>query len=153
MTSMKVILLQDITGKGRKGKVKEVAEGYARHFLLPRGLALLATPTAIKQAETLIRKESQRQAVELTKSQEIARQIEGKEVHFQARIGAGERLFGSITAADIAKELSQLTGSSIDKRKVGIDKPLRQTGSYEVSIKLAKDLEPRIRVVIERGEG
>jgi large subunit ribosomal protein L9 len=146
---MKVILLRDITGKGRKGEIREVAEGYARNFLLPCGLALLATPAVTKQAATLIRKESQRQDVEQTKLQKLAQEIEGTEVHFQARIGAGGRLFGSITAADIARELSQVAGSPVDKRKVVVDKALRQEGSYEVTIKLAKDLGPKIRVVIE----
>jgi len=146
---MKVILLRDITGKGRKGEIKDVAEGYARNFLLPRGLALLATPVVARQAETLIRKESQRQDMEETKLQKLAQQIEGREVHFQARIGAGGRLFGSITAADIARELSQVIGSPVDKRKVGIDKALRQEGSHEVTIRLAKDLVPKIKVVVE----
>lgn len=146
---MKVILLRDITGKGRKGEIKDVAEGYARNFLLPRGLALLATPAVARQAETLIRKESQRQDIEETKLQKLAQQIEGREVHFQARIGAGGRLFGSITAADIARELSQVIGSPVDKRKVEIDKALRQEGSHEVTIRLAKDLVPKIKVVVE----
>lgn len=146
---MKVILLEDIVGKGRKGEIREVAEGYARHFLLPRGLALLAAPAVAKQAETLIRKESQRQDVEQSKLAKLAQQIEGREVHFRAKIGAGGRLFGSITAADIARELSQVVGSPVDKRKVEIDKALRQEGSYDVTVKLAKDLAPEIKVVIE----
>jgi len=146
---MKVIFIRDITGKGRKGEIREVAEGYARNFLLPRGLALLATPAVIKQAETLIRKESQRQDVEQSELQKLAQEIEGREVHFQARIGAGGRLFGSITAADIARELSQAIGSPVDKRKVEIDKALRQEGSYEVTIRLGKGLVPKIKVVIE----
>jgi large subunit ribosomal protein L9 len=146
---MKVILLRDVTGKGSKGEIKDVAEGYARNFLLPRGLALLATPAVARQAETLIRKESQRQDIEETKLQKLAQQIEGREVHFQARIGAGGRLFGSITAADIARELSQVIGSPVDKRKVEIDKALRQEGSHEVTIRLAKDLVPKIKVVVE----
>jgi large subunit ribosomal protein L9 len=146
---MKVILLRDIIGKGRKGEIKDVAEGYARNFLLPRGLALLATPAVTRQAETLVRKEGQRQDIEETKLQKLAQQIEGREVHFQARIGAGGRLFGSITAADIARELSQVIGSPVDKRKVEIDKALRQEGSHEVTIRLAKDLVPKIKVVVE----
>jgi large subunit ribosomal protein L9 len=146
---MKVILLRDIAGKGRKGEIKEVAEGYGRNFLLPRGLALPATAGVTKQAETLIRKESQREDVEQSKLQKLAQEIEGTEVHFQARIGAGGRLFGSITATDIARELGQVIGSPIDKRKVGIDKALHHEGSYDVTIKLAKDLAPEIKVVIE----
>jgi large subunit ribosomal protein L9 len=83
---------------------------------------------------------------------ELAQQIEGREIRFKARMGAGERLFGSITAADVAEELSRAIGSVIDKRKIYIEKPFRQTGSYEVAIKLANDIKPKITVVIEEEE-
>jgi large subunit ribosomal protein L9 len=146
---MKVILLRDVTGEGRKGEIKEVADGYARNFLLPRGFALLATPAVVRQAESLVRRESQHQDIEETRLKKLAQQIEGREVHFHARIGAGGRLFGSITAADIAEELSRVIGSPVDKRRVEIDKALRQEGSHEVTIRLAKDLVPKIRVVVE----
>jgi large subunit ribosomal protein L9 len=146
---MKVILLRDVSGKGKAGEVKEVAKGYARNFLLPQGLALAATPTAIKQVESQLRKGGIKETLDQVKLAKLAEQIDGREIHFQAHVGADDRLFGSITAADIAEELSQVIGSSIDKRKIGIDKPLRQVGSHEVTIKLAKDLEPKITVVIE----
>ena len=146
---MKVILLKDVSGKGKAGEVKEVTKGYARNFLLPRGLALAATSTAMREAELRIQREKAWELTNQDKLAEIAKQIEGSEVHLQAHIGAGERLFGSITAADIAKELSRVTGFSIDKRKIDLDKPLRQAGNYEVAIKLAKDLEPKVKVVIE----
>jgi large subunit ribosomal protein L9 len=149
---MKVILLRDVSGKGKAGEVKEVAKGYARNFLLPQGLALAATPTAIKQVESQLRKGGIKETLDQVKLAKLAEQIDGREIHFQAHVGADDRLFGSITAADIAEELSQVIGSSIDKRKIGIDKPLRQVGSHEVTIKLAKDLEPRIAVVIESGK-
>jgi large subunit ribosomal protein L9 len=147
---MKVIFLKDISGKGKVGEVKIVADGYARNFLLPQGLALAATPAAMKETELGIQKEKAQETVEQTKLVELAKQIEGSEIHLQARIGAGERLFGSITAANIAQELSRAVGYSIDKRKIDMDKPLHQAGSYEVTIKLAKDLESRITVVIEQ---
>ena len=147
---MKVIFLKDISGKGKAGEVKEVTQGYARNFLLPQGLALAATPTTIKVAESRIQKEKAQGTIAQAALAEIAKQIEGSEVHLQAHIGAGDRLFGSITAADIAKELNRVTGFTIDKRKIDIDKPLRQAGSYEVAIKLAKDLEPKVKVVIEQ---
>jgi large subunit ribosomal protein L9 len=146
---MKVIFLRDVTGEGRKGEIREVSDGYGRNFLLPRGLALLATPAVMKQAENLMRREGQHQDIEETRLKRLAEQIEGKEVRFQARVGAGGRLFGSITATDIAKELSQVIGSPIDKRRVEIDKALRQEGSHEITIRLAKDIVPKIRVVVE----
>lgn len=152
---MKVIFLKDVSGKGKAGETKEVAKGYARNFLLPQGLALAATPTVVKQVESRLRRGGGQESLVQAKLAELAGLIEGREIHLQARIGAGDRLFGSVTAADIAEGLKeQLTADgcqlkAIDKRKIGIDKPLRQAGSHEVMVKLAKDLEPRITVVIE----
>jgi len=146
---MKVIFLEDVSGEAQAGEIKEVTKGYAKNFLLPRGLALVATPAALKQAESRLQKEKAQEGLDRAKLIELAGLIEGKEIHFEARIGADERLFGSITAADIAQELSQATGFSLDKRKIDLDKPLRQAGSHEVIVKLAKDLEPRVTVIIK----
>jgi large subunit ribosomal protein L9 len=149
MNFMKVVLLEDLPGKGKAGEIKEVSKGYARNFLLPRGLALLATPTIIKQVESRLEKEKLEEGIDRDKLVELAQQIEGREIRFEARMGAGERLFGSITAADVAEELSRAIGSPVDKKKIDIEKPLRKTGSYEVAVKLASDINPRIAVVIE----
>ena len=146
---MKVVLLEDLPGKGKAGEIKEVSKGYARNFLLPRGLALVATPTVIKQVESSLEKEKLEESIDRDKLVELAQQIEGKEIRFKARMGAGERLFGSITAADVAEELGQAIGSVIDKKKIDIGESLRKTGNYEVAVKLASDLNPQITVVIE----
>jgi large subunit ribosomal protein L9 len=149
---MKVVLLEDLPGKGKAGEIKEVSKGYARNFLLPRGLALVATLTVIKQVESRLEREKLEGSIDRDKLVELAQQIEGKEIHFRARMGAGERLFGSITAADVAEELSRATGSVIDKKKIDMEKPFHQTGSYKVAIKLASDIKPQITVVIEEEE-
>jgi large subunit ribosomal protein L9 len=149
---MKVVLLEDVPGKGKAGEIKEVSKGYAKNFLLPRSLALVATPTVIKQVESRLEREKFEESIDRDKLVELAGQIEGKEIRLKARIGAGERLFGSITAADVAEELSRATGSVIDKKKIDIEKPFRQTGSYEVAVKLASDIKPKITVVIEEEE-
>jgi len=146
---MKVVLLEDIPGKGKAGEIKEVSKGYAKNFLLPRGLALVATPTVMKQVESRLEREKLEESIDRDKLVELAQQIEGREIRLKARMGAGERLFGSITAADIAEELSRAIGSVIDKKKIDIEKPFHQTGSYEVAIKLASDIKPQITVVIE----
>jgi large subunit ribosomal protein L9 len=146
---MKVVLLEDLPGRGKAGEIKEVSNGYARNFLLPRGLALLATPSIIKQVESRLEQEKLEESIDRDKLVELAQQIEGKEIHFQARMGTGERLFGSITAADVAEKLSQAIGSVIDKKKIDIEKPLRKTGSHQLTVKLASDLIPQITVVIE----
>jgi large subunit ribosomal protein L9 len=149
---MKVVLLEDITGKGKAGEIKEVSKGYAKNFLLPRGLALLATPTVTKQVESRLEKTKLEESIDRERLVELAQQIEGKEIRFKARIGAGERLFGSITAADLAEELSRTIGSVVDKRKIDIEKALRQAGTYEIAVKLASDIKPKIAVIIEEEE-
>jgi large subunit ribosomal protein L9 len=145
-------LLEDIPGKGKAGEIKEVSKGYAKNFLLPRGLALVATPTVIKQVESKLEREKLEEGIDRDKLVELAQQIEGREIRLKARRGAGERLFGSITAADIAEELSRTIGSVIDKKKIDIEKPFRQTGNYEAAVKLASDIKPKITVVIEEEE-
>ena len=149
---MKIVLLEDVPGRGKAGEIKEVSKGYAKNFLLPRGLALVATSTVIKQVESRLEREKLEESVDRDKLVELAQQIEGKEIRLKARMGAGERLFGSITAANVAEELSRAIGSVIDKRKIDIEKPFRQTGSYEVAVKLASDIKPKITVVIEEEE-
>ncbi|MCD6391106.1 MAG: 50S ribosomal protein L9 [Dehalococcoidia bacterium] len=149
---MKVVLLEDIPGKGRAGDIREVNKGYAKNFLLPRGLAMLATPTVVKQVEARLERKKLEESVDRDKLVELAQQIEGREIHLKARSGAGERLFGSITAADIAEELSRTIGSVIDKKKIDIEKPLHQAGSYELGVRLAGDIKPQITVVIEGEE-
>ena len=146
---MRVVLLEDLPGKGRAGDIKEVNKGYAKNFLLPRGLAMVATPTVIKQGEARLEREKLEGSVDRDKLVELAQQIEGREINLKARMGVGERLFGSITAADVAEELSRAIGSVIDKKKIDMDKPLHQAGSYEIGVRLAGDLKPQITVVIE----
>jgi large subunit ribosomal protein L9 len=141
--------LEDLPGRGKAGEIKEVSQGYARNFLLPRGLALLATPTVIKQVESRLEREKLEESIDRDKLIELAQQIEGKEIRFQARMGIEERLFGSITAADVAEKLSQAIGSVIDKKKIDLEKSLRKTGSHPLTVKLASDLNPQITVVIE----
>jgi len=146
---MKVVLLENLPGRGKAGEIKEVSKGYAKNFLLPRGLALVATPTVIKQVESRLEREKLEESMDHEKLVELAQQIEGREIRLKARMGTGERLFGSITAADVAEELSRVTGSVIDKKKIDLEKPFRQIGSYEIAVKLAGDIKPKITVVIE----
>ena len=149
---MKIVLLEDVAGTGKAGEIKEVSKGYAKNFLLPRKLALMATPAVTKQVESRLEKEKLEESIDREKLVELAQQIEGKEIRLKARLGAGERLFGSITAADVAEELSRTIGSVIDKKKIDIEKAFRQTGSYEVAVKLASDIKPKITVIIEEEE-
>ena len=141
---MKVIFLEDVPNVARAGEVKQVADGYGRNFLIPKKLALLATPSAISSIDAQRRTRTQDQ----TQIEALAEQLEGKEVILKARAGVKDRLYGSITSANIAAELESTTGLAIDKRKIDLAEPIRQLGSYEVAIKLAKDIAPKIKVII-----
>jgi len=143
---MKVIFLQDVPGVARTGQIKEVAKGYARNFLIPHKLAVLATPAAAKELETQLKIRVRLYEQLEADMVEQAKQLEGKEIEIKAKAGAKDRLYGSITAADIAAELQNTTGLAIDKRRIELDKPIHQLGSYEVVIRLGKDITPKIRV-------
>jgi len=145
---MKVIFLQDVPNVAQVGEIKEVADGYGRNFLIPKQLAMLAKPSATSTVEAqqrLMERRQQRTEVEMA---ELANQIEGKEIIIEAKAGSKDRLFGSITTTDIAAELQKITGQVIDKRKIELSEPIRHLGNYEVTIKLAKNIAPKIRVSV-----
>jgi len=142
---MKVIFLQDVPNVAQAGQVKEVADGYARNYLIPRKLAALAQPQAVSQIETRAKKMEVRLTTEM---KDLASHIEGKEVSLKAKAGAKDKLYGSITSADIAAELQNVTGLEIDKRKIELAEPIRQLGSYEIALKLGKDITPKIKVTV-----
>jgi len=145
---MRVVFLQDVPRVAKAGEIKEVANGYARNFLIPRKLALLARHQALSQIEIAGRTKAQ----ENTEIMALAQRIEGREITLKAKAGAKGRLYGSITSADIASELSASTGLVIDKRKIELEEPIHQLGSYEVTIRLAKDILPKIRVTVTEEE-
>ncbi len=145
---MKVVFLEDVPNVARAGEIKEVANGYGRNFLIPRKLALLARPEAIKTAGTQLELKARSQVQTEAELLEVANQLNGREIFLEARTGGKDRLYGSITTADIATELESTTGLVVDKRKIELDESIRQIGSYEVTIRLAKDIEPQIIVTV-----
>jgi len=147
---MRVIFLEDVPNVARAGDIKEVASGYGRNYLIPQKLARLATSPAINLPE-IQRKLATRNQSEETLVK-LANQLEGREVTLKARVGAKDRLYGSITSADIAAELQESAGVAIDKRKIELAEPIRQVGSYEVVIRLAKDIVPTIKVTVTAEE-
>jgi large subunit ribosomal protein L9 len=148
---MKVIFLQDVPNVAKASEIKEVANGYARNLLLPRKLAVLAKSSAASILEAQ-QKALERQHTRMqSEMSELASQIDGKEVVLKARAGAQERLFGSITSADIAAELQNI-GLTVDKKKIELEEPIRQLGNYEVTIRLTKDLIPKIKVTVAAEE-
>lgn len=150
---MKVIFLQDLGDKGRAGESREVADGYARNFLIPRNLAVPATEGTMKQIELQLEREREHQDEERAKLSQLAKQMEGMSVRIGARIGTSNRLFGSVTSADVARALSEQVNHPIDKKMVEMAKPLRETGSHQVTLRLDAGLETHITVVIEGETG
>lgn len=146
---MKVIFLQDVPNVAQAGQVKEVADGYARNYLIPRKLAAMAQPQAVSQIEARTKKMEVRLTGEM---KDLASRLEGKEVSLKAKAGAKDKLYGSITSADIAAELKNVTGIEVDKRKIELEEPIRQLGSYEIAIKLGKDIAPKVRVTVTEEE-
>ena len=149
---MKVVFLQDVPNVARAGETKEVASGYGRNFLIPKKLALLANTPALSTIKTQLKTEAGSQVQTEARLAELAQQLEGKEITLKARVGAKARLYGSITSADIASELQNTSGVVIDKRKIELANPIHQLGSYEVAIKLAKDIIPKIKVTVTEKE-
>lgn len=153
---MKVVFLEDVPNVAETGEVKEVADGYARNFLLPKKLAVLVDSKAAQLVEARLKKKARLQAETEAEMRELARQLEGQEVALKARAGAKDRLYGSITNADIAEELEKSAGVVVDKRKIELDEPIHELGSYEIGIRLTKDIIPKIKLTVvgeEEGEG
>ncbi len=150
---MRVILLQDVPGLGKAGEVKDVATGYGRNFLLPRKLAEFATAAVLKSVEAHHQADAKRQSYVEAEIVSLAQTLEGLEVAVKARVGAMDRLYGAITSGDIAEEIHRISGQDIDKRKIELEEPIRQLGEYEVSVRLSKELVPKIKVIVEEEKG
>ncbi|MGW8224122.1 MAG: 50S ribosomal protein L9 [Anaerolineales bacterium] len=146
---MKVLLLKDVFKLGRAGDIKRVADGYGRNFLLPQGLAVLATPGALKQVERIKTEATiQRNALNEELS-EVAGQLNGTRLSFSARASETGKLYGSITTQMIADSLSEKTGVEINRRQV-FAQPLKSLGEHNVEIRLTVDLVPEITVIVNR---
>ena len=150
---MQVILVQDVPNVGRVGDVKSVADGYARNYLIPRGLAKPATPGELKQAQQHKRTAAKQALRDLENAQTMAERLSKMTLVFQARAGEGTKLYGSITSANIAERIAQELGRDFDRRQVQLDESLRQLGTHRVPIRLMADIVPEVIVVIEREGG
>lgn len=145
---MEVLLLRDVPGIGSAGQIKRVADGYARNYLLPRKLAVAATSGAVKQAESIKQAAARRDAKTLTEAQELANQLSQTTLTFQAKAGEGDRLFGSITAGDIAEALAADKHIQVDKRKIELPSPIKELGTRQVAIKLHPEVTAQVTVVV-----
>lgn len=151
---MKVVLRKDVEKLGESGSVQNVADGYARNFLIPKGLAVVATPGELKVVAENTRVREMKIARQEKQLQDLADKINGQRLSFTARSGEGGRLYGSITAADIAEKLQATIGQEIDRRKVVLSDPIRTVGEHMVTVHLVGRLRPQVTVIVagERDE-
>ncbi len=145
---MKVILLQDIRGKGKKGQMLEVSDGYARNYMLPRKLAVEATPDAVNTMRMNDKATQERIAREKAEAMEISRKLRGMTLTVTAKGGGAGRLFGSVTNQEIADALEK-NGIKLDKRKIAIADPIKSVGTYTVTCKLGYEISAPLTVKIE----
>lgn len=150
---MKVILLTDHEKLGKQGEVVSVKPGYARNYLVPQGLAIPATKSNLKNLEQQLAAAAKRAQRELTDAQETAGKLQGQTVTVTARAGAGGRLFGSITAQQVAEAVSQAFGINLDRRRVHLPEPLRQVGTHQVELRLHPQVRTEINVDVVAVEG
>jgi large subunit ribosomal protein L9 len=146
---MKVLLLKDVYKLGHAGDVKKVADGYGRNYLIPQKLAVLATPAAVKQAETLRQNASIARAKLNTELAGVAEKLNALVVTFGVKAGETGKLYGSVTPAQIAEAIKTASGLDVDRRNVG-HQPLRELGEYKVPVRLTTDLIPNVKVILHR---
>ena len=143
---MKVILLQDIRGKGKKGQMIEASDGYARNYLLPRKMAVEATADNVNTMKMNDKAKAEQMAREKAQAQEFAEKLKHIPVEFNAKSGNGGRLFGSITSQEVADALKQQSGIAIDKKKIVQDEPIKSFGTFSLKAKLGYEIVATITV-------
>ena len=146
---MKVILLKDVKGTGKKGEVKEVSDGYARNFLIKKGVAVEASQANMKELDEKEKSKERKARIEYEEAVLLGKQMEEINIQIEVKAGEGGRLFGSITSKEIAEQLKKQKNLDIDKRKILMDEPIRTLGSTFVEIKLHQKVTTKIRVDVK----
>lgn len=144
---MKVIFIKDVKGQGKKGQVKEVSEGYAQNFLLPRGIARPATDGNMKTLDNQKAAEDRRKQEEKAEAEALAKKLEAEVTELKAKSGEGGRLFGAITSKQIAEALAA-KGLKVDKRKIELDEPIRTLGVTQVTVKVHPEVKATLKVQV-----
>lgn len=145
---MKVILTKEIKNLGKAGEIKEVADGYARNYLLPRGLAVEATTNNIKVGEEKKQRVQKAKDRELTEAEALRDKLDGKTIKVPARAGGGDKLFGAVTSREIAEVIHQEYKLDIDKKKIDLKEPIKHLGEYRVKLKIYPAVQAEITVVV-----
>ena len=145
---MRIILRSDVANVGRKGDVLDVSDGFARNYLVPKGLAMRATDGAMAQAAAMRRARDLKEAKDRAGAEEVARRLTPVVIRIPARAGAEGRLFGSVTTADIVEAVASQTGVTVDRRRVHLDEPIKSLGTHDVPLKLHADVEAHLQVEV-----
>lgn len=145
---MKVILLDDVKNVGKKGDIIEVADGYARNYLIPKKLAVEATPGKIKEINLQKEVEERKRRAEEEKARNIAAVLKGKEIYVKASAGSGGKLFGAVNSKDIAEAIKEQLGIEIDRKKIVLKEPIKQIGRFKVNIKLYPGVQVDVLVAV-----
>ncbi len=145
-TNVKVILLHEVPGLGQPGDVKEVANGYARNYLLPRQLVTAATPGALKNLQERVSAAKRRVEKQEAEQRALAERLGAVTLTFAVHVGRGDRLYGSVTSQNIADALAEQEGLRIDRRTIQLPEPLRHLGTFEVPVRVASKVEPKVTV-------
>jgi large subunit ribosomal protein L9 len=152
MPTTEVILTDNVPGLGAEADVVKVRRGYARNYLLPRGKAYEVTPAALRQLDTLKKKRAEREAGELNEAEEIARKIGKAHLIFTLATGESGKAFGSVTTQDIANRMKNELGLDIDRHKIALERPIKDTGEHEVAIKLHHDVTAQFKFEVKSTE-
>ncbi|HVM09947.1 MAG TPA: 50S ribosomal protein L9 [Acidimicrobiales bacterium] len=147
---MRIVLRADVANVGKKGDIIDVADGFARNFLLPKGHAIKASDGIVQQAQAMRRSRDLKDAKDRESAETIARTLVPQVIKLKARAGNEGRLFGSVTAPEIVAAVQEQTGVELDRRKLRLDDPIRSLGTHEVPVKLHSDVEFRITVEVEK---
>jgi large subunit ribosomal protein L9 len=145
---MKVILKQDVENLGDAGEIVDVADGYGNNYLVPRGLAMRASKGAVADAEAIARSRAKREARNVEEADKLRELLEARPVSITAKAGEDGTLYGSVGNAMIADAVKEQMGHPLDRRKIDLDKPLKETGEHEVRARLHRDVTATLRVVI-----
>ena len=149
---MNVVFLQDVSNIARAGDVKEVKDGYARNYLIPKQLAVPATHNELRRVEKLKKAAQELRLKESKEWREVAEALDGTSITVKMRAGTGGQLYGSVTNAMIAEEISRATERTIDRRKFVLVEPIRELGTYEVPVHLYEDIAATVTVIVEAEE-
>jgi len=149
---VKVVFLETVEGSGAMGEVRDVAPGYARNYLLPRGLAAPATPQVLRRASELAAIEEERQRTQDEQARVLVGKLEGQTLVVAVRVGEQGRLYGSVTGADIAEKAGEILGEELDRRRILLPEVIRRVGLYQVPIRLSRNVTAEAQVAVVDAE-